>query len=110
MLKDPKKFLYDIAESIGFIFDEHLVGINTLAEYEADRTVQDAVERRLITIGEAVLKLQQAGIRLPFGDQIINRRNTLTHQYDVFTAESIWESVHRELPGLKAEVDRLLGE
>lgn len=110
MPKNPKKFLYDIAESVDFIFKDHLGEINSLEEYEADRTIQDAVERRLITIGEAIYKLQKIGIRLSFGDQIINRRNTLTHQYDAYTAESIWESVHRELPGLKAEVDRLLSE
>lgn len=110
MPKDPKKFLYDIAESIDFIFNIHLEEINSLAEYEASRTIQDAVERRLITIGEAVHKLQKQGIQLAYGDQVINRRNTLTHRYDSFTTESIWESVQRELPKLKVDVDRLLKE
>ena len=108
--KDPKKYLYDISESIEFIFDDHLQEIDSLSEYEEDRTIQDAVERRLTIIGEAIHMLRKQGISLPSGDQIVNRRNTITHQYDEFGAEAIWKSVHSELPSLKEEVDRLLEE
>ena len=110
MRKDPKKFLYDILEAIDFIFDVHLGEINSLEEYERDQTVQAAVERRLITIGEAVFQLRREGIILPNADQLINRRNMLAHRYDIYNAAAIWVSVHRELPGLKAEVEEMLEE
>jgi len=108
MPKDPKKFLYDILEAINFIFDIHLKGITTLEEYEAEYTVQAAVERRLITIDEAVYQLRRQGITLSFADKLINRRNTLAHQYDVYNSVAIWVSVHDELPTLKTEVEQML--
>lgn len=110
MPKDPRKFLFDILERINFIFDNHISEITSLEEYEADQTIQSAVERELIIIGEAVYKLKRKGTVLVNADQIINRRNTLAHQYDVFNAAAIWVSVHNELPSLKAEVEQLLEE
>jgi len=110
MLKDPKKYLFDIAEAINFIFEDHLEGINTLEEYKANRTVQAAVERQLITIGEAVYKLHRLGVQVSFADKLINRRNTLTHQYDVYSASSVWYSVHGELPTLMTEIEKMLEE
>ena len=110
MFKDPKKYLFDIAEAIMLIFEEHLQGINSLEAYKTNRTVQAAVERQLITIGEAVHKLKRLGVQIPYADNLINRRNTLTHQYDVFSASAVWNSVHSELPHLKTEVEQLLLE
>ncbi|MEM6805995.1 MAG: HepT-like ribonuclease domain-containing protein [Bacteroidota bacterium] len=72
--------------------------------------MQAAVERELINIGEALCKLRRLGISLSITDQLINRRNTLTHQYDVFSAASIWNSVHVELHDLKSEVEELLAK
>ena len=89
MPKDPKKFLFDTLERIDFIFDHHLSGISSLEEYEANQTVQSAVERELIIIGEAVYKLRRKGTSLTNADQIINRRNTVAHEYDVFNAAAI---------------------
>lgn len=71
---------------------------------------QDAIERRLILIGEAIYRLGQMKIDLPFGDNLINRRNTIVHQYDDFNPETIYRSLYRELPPLKEEIDRLLSE
>jgi len=110
MPKDPKKFLYDILERIDYIFDDHIAEIESLEDYEGDQTAQSAVERELIIIGEAVYKLKRKGMILTYADQIINRRNTLAHQYDVFNATAIWVSVHNELPSLKSEVEQLLEE
>jgi len=110
MPKDPKKFLYDIVEAIDFIFEDHIVGIDSLKIFGADRTVQKTVERELITIGEAANMLQQQGIQLDYSDQVINRRNMLAHCYDSYTPESIWRSVHNELPSLKSDAERLLAK
>lgn len=110
MNRIQKKYLFDISERIDFIFQFHLEGIDTLEQYEANRTVQSAVERELITIGEAVYKLFREGVMVLYADQLINRRNTLAHQYDVFSAAAIWVSVHDELPSLKDQIEQLLEE
>ena len=110
MNRTEKKYLYDISESIRIIFDDYLTGIDSFGQYEADLKTQDAVERRLMIIAEAVYKMRRKGVSLPSADQIINRRNTMAHQYDDYNPLAIWDSIHRELPGLKAEADRLLNE
>ena len=110
MNRTEKKYLYDISESIRIIFDDYLMGIDSFDQYEADLKTQDAVERRLMIIAEAVYKMRRKGVSLPSADQIINRRNTMAHQYDDYNPNVIWDSIHRELPSLKAEADRLLNE
>lgn len=110
MNRTEKKYLYDISESIRIIFDDYLKGIDSFGQYEADLKTQDAVERRLMIIAEAVYKMRRKGVSLPSADQIINRRNTMAHQYDEYNPNAIWDSIHRELPSLKAEADRLLKE
>ena len=110
MNRKEKKYLHDISESITFIFDDFLDGIDTLAQYEAGMKTQAAVERMLMDIGEAIYKLRREGITLSAGDNLINRRNALAHQYGEYNPDTIWNSLHRELPGLKVEVDRLLAE
>lgn len=92
------------------IFEDFLEGIETYEEYDADLKTQAAVERKLLIVGEAVYKARRKGISLPSADQLINRRNTMAHQYDQYNSDTIWTSIHRELPGLKEEVDRLLEE
>ena len=110
MPKDPKKYLYDISESIRTIFDEYLEGIHSYEEYHAHPLVRDGVERRLIVIAEALNKLRNLGIHVSSGQSIINRRNTIIHQYDEYSPRKVWLSLHDELPGLKMEVDELLEE
>ena len=92
------------------IFDDYLDGIHSLDDYENDSKTQDAIERRLLIIAEALYKLRRLGTNLPSADQIINRRNTIAHQYDEYNPYAIWDSIHKELPDLKVEVDRLLAE
>ena len=108
MNRTEKKYLYDISESIRIIFDDYLKGIDSFGQYEADLKTQDAVERRLMIIAQAVYKMRRKGVSLPSADQIINRRNTMAHQYDEYNPDKIWDSIHEELQGLKVAVDRLL--
>lgn len=99
-----------MSESIRTILEDSLAKIDSLEQYEANLMTQDAIERRIILIGEAIYRLNQMKVDLPFGDQLINRRNTIVHQYDDFNPETIWRSLYRELPPLKEEADRLLAE
>ena len=107
MHKDPKKYLYDVAQAVEIIFRYHLAGVESLADFEASITVQNAVERQIGIIGEAVSRLRQQGMTLTNADHIINFRNTLIHQYDQIKISTLWAFTQR-LPALKAEVDQML--
>ena len=107
MTTKAKKYLFDILRSIELI-EQHLAGVPNLTAYEQDIKTQDAVERRMIIISEALRRLAEMGISLAQSDRLINRRNTIVHQYDQFLPEAIWRSVEKELPDLKVEVSRRL--
>ncbi|MEO0470933.1 MAG: HepT-like ribonuclease domain-containing protein [Bacteroidota bacterium] len=106
MTRIDKKYLYDISSAIHTILNHFLNGVDTYEAFEADAKTRAAVERMLMIIGEALLKLQRSGIHFSVGDQMINRRNTIVHQYDAYNPETIWLSIHQELPLLKKEVDQ----
>lgn len=110
MRKNAHRYLKDIFDAIEIIFDIHLKDIHTLDEYEDSINAQDGVEKRLIIIGEAAYRLRQMGEILPQADQIINRRNTIVHQYDGFTNRTIWKTVHEDLPELKMHIEQLLNQ
>ncbi|MEL6672008.1 MAG: HepT-like ribonuclease domain-containing protein [Bacteroidota bacterium] len=95
--------------SILDIFEVHLAGIQHLREFEQQKTVRRAVAKEIEIIGEAASRLRKEGLTLKMTDSLINRRNTLIHQYGDFKDETIWYFVQSELPLLKEEVDRLLG-
>ncbi|MDX2249127.1 MAG: HepT-like ribonuclease domain-containing protein [Bacteroidia bacterium] len=101
MSRNPKKYLYDISASIEIILNDYLAGIDSFEVYNENRMVRDAIERRLLIIAEAAHKLHQMGVVLALSDPIINRRNTIAHQYDEINPRKIWQSLHRELPALK---------
>lgn len=107
MTSKANKYLFDIQRSIELI-EQHLSGVEDLNAYEQDIKTQDAVERRMIVISEALRRLAEMGIQLAHADRLINRRNTIVHQYDQFLPEAIWRSIQKELPGLKEEATRLL--
>lgn len=108
MTRNAKKYLYDISQSISNTFDSHLSGISGLHELKGNITVIRAIEREIGIIGEATKRLRQMGVELTDSDSIINRRNTIHHQYDVIKEETLWSYIHKELPSLKKEVDALL--
>ncbi len=78
-----RKYWSDILIALDAI-DQHLAGVNTYEEYSANITVKDAVERRLITIGEAVNKLVLlvADEMIEDAQKIRAFRNRLVHSYD----------------------------
>ena len=55
MEKDIRKYLFDVLESIKII-ELHWTNINDYASFTNNLLVQDAVQRRLSIIGEAVWK------------------------------------------------------
>jgi len=78
-----------------------------LAAYEADAKTQAAVERKMLTISEAAIRLKDEAEVLcpgvPWRD-IRGAGNWLRHQYDSVDLETIWNTVQDDLPPLKAAV------
>ena len=71
----------------------------------------DAVERRLLKISEAAIRLGDDAAALipgqPWAD-IRGLGNWLRHAYDRIEAESIWLTVKRDLPPLRIAVAEAL--
>lgn len=84
MTTATRRLLLDVLRSCQLIH-RYVAGLE-FAGYERDDVVQDAVERRIAIIGEA---LNQAAIRdpdvarvVPEMRQIVGARNRLIHDYD----------------------------
>ena len=60
--------------------------MDSIVAYEANKIVRRAVAKELEIIGEAASRLRQMGVLLEQTDSLINRRNTLIHQYGVMVA------------------------
>jgi uncharacterized protein with HEPN domain len=57
MPHDARKYLHDLADAARFLIE--FTANRSYDEYLTDRGFRSAVERELITIGEAVLQLQK---------------------------------------------------
>lgn len=111
MDNDIKKLLKDISMSIENI--ESYLGANKIFEkYDANLLLQDAVERNLITIGEAmnVLLKKMPTIDITNARKAVDTRNRLTHGYDEIENVQVWNILIKHLPILKSEVETLLNE
>ena len=63
MEKDVRKFLFDVLESI-HIVEQHWKNISDYASFSNNLLVQDAVQRRLSIIGEAIWKASKINLQL----------------------------------------------
>lgn len=100
---DPKrKYWSDILIALDAI-DLHLSGVETYDQYAAAITVKDAVERRPITIGEAVNKLAQLeeeGI-IEDAQRIRAFRTRSVHSYDSTDDALVWAIIRNHLAPLR---------
>src|SRR5438876_820450 len=110
MPHEPQKFLHDLLDSARF-----LVGYTADRKYEdylGDRGFRSAVERELITIGEAVLRLHKFEAtlcaRISEYQRIISFRNILVHGYDAIKPDLVWLVVTDKLRPLIQEAESLL--
>ena len=109
MTNKAKKYLFDIQKSIEEIELVHLKDISSETDYtSASSTIHRAVERELEIIGEAAYRLRQMGTELSAADSLINRRNTIIHQYDSFQPRTIWNFITYQMPAIHSEVKGLL--
>ena len=107
--EESRLSLSDILESIRSI--ERFVEGMDLDAFIADDRTQAAVERKLLIISEAAVRLKDAAESVcpgvPWRD-IRGIGNWLRHQYDRVDLETIWNTIHDDLPPLKVAVEKAL--
>lgn len=99
----------DIIESVDLV-EGWLDGLD-LATFSADQRLVDAVEMRLLIIGEASLHIpEEVRARAPEvpWQALRGLRNRLVHEYFRVRVETLWETAKVRLPELRVAVGRLL--
>jgi uncharacterized protein with HEPN domain len=107
--REPNLSLRDISEAISMI-ERFTLGMDFEA-YREDLKTMAAVERKLLLISEAAVRLGEQGPALCPGlpwENIRGLGNWLRHQYDRVDLETVWRTVRDDLPALKAGVVRAL--
>ncbi|MBO4231884.1 MAG: DUF86 domain-containing protein [Bacteroidales bacterium] len=111
MDREVLKYLYDIRECINNI-DTYIGAEKNFTEYAKNPMLQDAVERNIATIGEAMnkaLKIDE-DLNISFARKIVGTRNRLIHGYDDIDNIEIWNIIVNNLPALKTEIEQLLAD
>lgn len=104
-----KKYLFDIITSINNI-EIYLGDKKHFQKYDEDGMLQDAVERNLEIIGEAMNNLLKINYELKISNsrRIVDVRNKIIHGYDEIENSQIWSIIINHLPKLKKEAQLLL--
>ena len=81
-------------------------------DYENDLQFRWAIERGLMIVGEAMVRLRKVDpdivSRITNVPKIIGFRNQVVHEYPDIEDADVWEIVQRHIPLLLAEVRALL--
>jgi uncharacterized protein with HEPN domain len=103
--RDLRSALTDIGAAIDAIY-RFIEGMDCEA-YQADERTQAAVERKLLVISEAAIRLGNEAETicpdLPWRD-IRGMGNWLRHQYDAIELETIWNTIQDDLPLLRTAI------
>jgi uncharacterized protein with HEPN domain len=110
MDKRVEKWLRDILASIEDIDSYVGSGPRLFADFKKNRMIRDAVERRILIIGEAMSRILKVDPNFPIDKarKIVDTRNYVVHGYDSLDVEMVWNIVINHLPPLKSEVEALL--
>jgi uncharacterized protein with HEPN domain len=107
--EDARLHFEDILESVQHI--ERFVAGMDLEAYRRDDKTQAAVERKMLILSEAAIRLKDDAEALcpgvPWRD-IRGIGNWLRHQYDRVEVEAVWNTIQDDFPQLKAAVVRVL--
>ena len=105
------KYLFDIQKCIENI-DNYIGDEKVFDAYNTNPMLQDAVERNIATIGEAMKKALDLDETLPisYARRIVGTRNRLIHGYDDIDNIEVWNIIVNNLPVLKSEIELLLSE
>ena len=115
-MRDDGPYLEYIQESIERIEQYLATTSPTLLDedrFRSDNRTQDAVLRRLETLGEATSHLSaELRSRYPSIDwrKITDFRNALAHGYVDLNFELVWQTITEDLPALKAVIEKELPE
>jgi uncharacterized protein with HEPN domain len=107
--KDKRHLLLDIVASIDHI-RSFAAGI-AFEQYLQDRKTRSAVERELLIISEAAVRLgSDAEAICPGPDwrDIRGLGNKLRHDYDGLNDELLWQTVQSDLLPLRKDVEKAL--
>lgn len=109
-----KDYLLHMLEAAGRIL-EYTAGV-TEEQFVANQMLQDAVVRNIEVIGEASNNLLEVGPEfaakypsIPFA-QIYGMRNRVAHGYFAVSTAMIWDSVQVDVPDLRQQIVKVLGE
>jgi uncharacterized protein with HEPN domain len=103
--KDPRVFLRDIAEAVELIQD--FTSGMSFEDFREDNKTIAAVERKLLVISEAAIRLGDEGSVLCPGvpwHKIRGIGNWIRHAYERIDLESLWDTVTDDLPVLRESV------
>ena len=97
-----KKYLFDIITAINNI-ETYLGEKKLFQKYEEDGMLQDAVERNIEIIGEAMNKLLNINEDTDISNarRIVDARNKIIHGYDEIENSQIWSIIINHLPKFK---------
>ena len=86
---------------------------HTRESFLDNRTAQLAVDKAIITVGEAAnhvtLDVQRAHAGIPWSE-IIGMRHRLVHRYFRTELEVLWDTVIEYLPNLVTDLERILAD
>ncbi|MEP6805318.1 MAG: HepT-like ribonuclease domain-containing protein [Flavobacterium sp.] len=107
-----KTWLFDILSSINEIESYFVNQSMQFQNYQKDLRTKRAVERNIEIIGEAMNRILKENNEIQISDsrKIVAVRNRIIHGYDSVSDEVIWGIVIKQLPLLKAEVEKMLSE
>jgi uncharacterized protein with HEPN domain len=110
MNHDIKAYLHDVCEACSQIL-AFTQGF-TFERFTADDLIKAAVERKFVTIGEALSRLRRENPelleRITGHYRIIGFRNVLVHGYDIIDDATVWSAVVDSVPVLLREAETLL--
>jgi uncharacterized protein with HEPN domain len=104
---DPRQHYKDILDAIEAI-ESFTEGMNFEA-FRTDPKTVAAVERKLLQIAEAALRLRGQPLPEQPWRNIRGMGNWLRHQYDRVSLDILWSTVTQDLPALKAIASHALG-
>ena len=111
MQREIKKYLFDIHSCIDNI-EKYISKPEIFANFENNMMLQQAVERNLEIIGEAVNNILKIYPEIEITDarRMVDTRNKIIHSYDDIQPAQIWNIIINHLPLLKQEVQTLLNK
>jgi uncharacterized protein with HEPN domain len=107
-VRDLRARLEDILEAIIQIEAERSKG---KAAFDSSQLIQVWMVHHLMIIGEAVRSidpaLRQRYASIPWRE-IAGMRNMLVHDYFRINHEVVWETIEKDVPALKAEIQKII--